>query len=223
MFFLEPISILEILVKGLFIGIIASAPMGPSGLLCLQRTLEKGRPAGMVTGLGAALSDMIYALATGFGMSFVMDFVTNAHNLFVLQLVGSVMLLFFGLYTLRNTKQRRFRPVPNKKGTQVHNFVTSFLLTFSNPLIIFLFIALFARFAFIMPGHPVAQFAGYAAILAGALLWWLLLTYTADKVHTRFEMKGVIILNRAVGTTVILAAIAGFVFTVTGLYSPALK
>ena len=97
MFLFEPISILEVLIKGLFIGIIASAPMGPVGVLCLQRTLNKGRIFGLVTGIGAALSDIIYALITGFGMSFVMDFINNSHNLFILQLVGSVMLLFFGI------------------------------------------------------------------------------------------------------------------------------
>ena len=184
--------------------------MGPVGVLCLQRTLNKGRIFGLVTGIGAALSDIIYALITGFGMSFVMDFI-------------NVMLLFFGLYTFRSNPRRSFRPVSKKKGTLVQNFVTSFLLTFSNPLIIFLFIALFARFAFVMPGHPVAQCVGYVAILVGAFLWWLLLTYIVDKVRTRFEIRGVFILNRTIGIIVILAAIAGFVFTVTGLYSPVMK
>lgn len=197
--------------------------MGPVGVLCLQRTLNKGRIFGLVTGIGAALSDIIYALITGFGMSFVMDFINNSHNLFILQLVGSVMLLFFGIYTFRSNPRRSFRPVSKKKGTLVQNFVTSFLLTFSNPLIIFLFIALFARFAFVMPGHPVAQCVGYISILVGAFLWWLLLTYIVDKVRTRFEIRGVFILNRTIGIIVILAAIAGFVFTVTGLYSPVMK
>ena len=74
-----------------------------------------------------------------------------------------------------------------------------------------------------MPGHPVAQCVGYVSILVGAFLWWLLLTYIVDKVRTRFEIRGVFILNRTIGIIVILAAIAGFVFTVTGLYSPVMK
>ena len=59
------ISILEIVVKGMIIGIVASAPMGPVGVLCIQRTLNKGRAYGFVTGTGAALSDILYALLTG--------------------------------------------------------------------------------------------------------------------------------------------------------------
>ena len=219
---IEPISTLEILVKGVFIGIIASAPMGPVGVLCLQRTLNKGRFYGLVTGFGAALSDIIYALITGSGMSFVMDFITNERNMFILQLIGSAMLLVFGIMTYRSNPRKSFRPVPKKKGTLVHNFVTSFLLTLSNPLIIFLFIALFARFAFIIPNHPVEQGVGYASIVGGAIIWWVLLTYIINKVRTRFEVKGVKILNHTIGIIVILASIAGFVFTLTGLHNPAL-
>lgn len=219
---IEPISTLEMLVKGIFIGVVASAPMGPVGVLCLQRTLNKGRIYGLVTGFGAALSDIIYALVTGYGMSFVMDFINNARNMFILQLVGSVMLLVFGIITFRSDPRRSFRPVPNKKGTLVHNFVTSFLLTFSNPLIIALFIALFARFAFVVPSQPVEQTVGYLAIVGGAVMWWFLLTYFVDKVRTRFEVRGVRILNRTIGGIVILCAVAGLVFTLTGLQNPAI-
>jgi len=37
------LDILDFIFKGLLIGIIASAPMGPVGILCIHRTLNKGR------------------------------------------------------------------------------------------------------------------------------------------------------------------------------------
>ena len=64
-------TIFDILVKGFIIGVVVSAPLGPVGVLCIQRTLNKGRWYGFVTGLGASLSDIAYALLTGYGMSFV--------------------------------------------------------------------------------------------------------------------------------------------------------
>ena len=76
------IDILALILKGVLIGIIASAPMGPVGVLCIQRTLNKGRWYGFVTGIGAAVSDIIYALLSGLGMSFVMDLITNPTNKF---------------------------------------------------------------------------------------------------------------------------------------------
>ena len=63
-------NLLDIVFKGLLIGIIASAPMGPVGVLCVQRTLNKGRWYGFVTGCGAALSDIIYAGITGLGYGY---------------------------------------------------------------------------------------------------------------------------------------------------------
>ena len=71
------LSTVEIIVKGLIIGIVASAPMGPVGVLCVQRTLNKGRAYGLVTGAGAAFSDILYALLTGYGLSFLYDIIHN--------------------------------------------------------------------------------------------------------------------------------------------------
>ena len=76
------INIVDLVFKGMLIGMVASAPMGPVGILCVQRTLNKGRWYGFVTGIGAAISDIIYAGITGFGMAFVMDFVNNDQNKF---------------------------------------------------------------------------------------------------------------------------------------------
>ena len=67
--FPEQLDIFEFIAKGILIGIIASAPMGPVGILCIQRTLNKGRWFGFITGVGAAVSDFIYALIVGLGMS----------------------------------------------------------------------------------------------------------------------------------------------------------
>ena len=96
--FVEFASPFLLVIKGLLVGIIASTPMGPVGILCVQRTIRKGRIFGIVTGAGAALSDIFYALVTGLGMSLVMDFMDDKENLFWLKLIGSIMLFIFGIY-----------------------------------------------------------------------------------------------------------------------------
>lgn len=212
---IEHVTILDLLIKGLIIGVVVSAPLGPVGVLCIQRTLNKGRWFGFVTGLGAALSDIFYALMTGYGMSF-MDELILKHQL-LLQAVGSVMLLLFGIYTFRSNPVHSIRPVSLKKGTYLHNFVTAFFVTLSNPLIIFLFIGLFARFSFVMPGSPIGfQLIGYLAIILGALIWWFSITYFVNKVRSRFNLRGIWILNRIIGVIVILASLIGIYFTFAG-------
>ena len=199
------VSTLELFVKGLLVGILASAPMGPVGILCIQ--LQKGRRYGLVTGAGAALSDIIYALITGLGMSFVMDFINNEQTLFWLKLVGSVMLFIFGLYMFRTDPKKCLRPTPKKKGTLMHNFVTSFLVTLSNPLIIFLFTALFALLTFVVPEHLFEQCVGYTSIVVGAMLWWFGLTYVIARMRNSFGLRGILILSRTVGTIVLVVSV----------------
>jgi len=147
------IDILDLMLKGILIGVLASAPMGPVGVLCIQRTLNKGRWYGFVTGVGAAVSDIIYAVITAFGMSFVMDLINNPTTLFYLKIVGSLMLLIFGVYTYRSDPTTKLRNSGNGKGTLWHNGLTAFVVTVSNPLIIFLFMACYAQLAFVTPDH----------------------------------------------------------------------
>lgn len=212
---LEQVTILDLLVKGIIVGVVVSAPLGPVGVLCIQRTLNKGRWYGFVTGLGAALSDICYALITGYGMSF-MDELILKHQMF-LQVVGSIMLLAFGIYTFRNNPVKSLRPTSNNRGALLHNFVTAFFVTLSNPLIIFLFIGLFARFSFVMPGSPLGfQLVGYLAIILGALIWWFSITYFVNKVRTRFNVRGIWILNRIIGVVVVIASVVGIVLAIAG-------
>ena len=212
---LEQVTILDLLVKGIIVGVVVSAPLGPVGVLCIQRTLNKGRWYGFVTGLGAALSDICYALITGYGMSF-MDELILKHQMF-LQVVGSIMLLAFGIYTFRSNPVKSLRPTSNNRGSLLHNFVTAFFVTLSNPLIIFLFIGLFARFSFVMPGSPLGfQLVGCLAIILGALIWWFSITYFVNKVRTRFNVRGIWILNRIIGVVVVIASVVGIVLAIAG-------
>jgi threonine/homoserine/homoserine lactone efflux protein len=212
---IEQVTILDLFVKGIVVGVVVSAPLGPVGVLCIQRTLNKGRWYGFVTGLGAALSDIIYALITGYGMSFMDEFLTR--NQLLLQIVGSVMLFVFGVYTFRSNPVQSIRPVSTTPGSYLHNFVTAFFVTLSNPLIIFLFIGLFARVSFVMPGSPLGfQLVGYWAIIVGAVSWWLLLTYFVNKVRTQFNLRGIWVLNRVIGVIVMIMSVGGLLMAAMG-------
>ena len=212
------INIVDLIFKGMLIGMVASAPMGPVGILCVQRTLNKGRWYGFATGLGAAASDIIYAGITGFGMAFVMDFINNEQNKFYLQIIGSVLLLGFGLYTWRSDPMKKMHKSGMQKGTMWYNIWTAFLVTFSNPLIIFLFMALFAQFAFVIPDHYFEMLVGFASIVGGALLWWYGLSWLVDKVRIIFDDHGIRIINQVIGAVVIVFSVISLFGTVTNLF-----
>lgn len=213
------IDILDIILKGLLIGIFASAPMGPVGILCVQRTLNKGRWFGFLTGVGASCSDFLYALLTGLGMSFVMDFISNAQTKFYLQIFGGILFLAFGIYSYRSNPMKNAHQSSPEKGTLSYNFITAFLVTLSNPLIVFLFMATFAQFAFIIPDHPFEMTIGFVSIVGGALLWWYGLTWLVDKVRGKFDTNGILIINKVIGSVAIIIAVVVLIGTIFNLYS----
>ena len=194
------IDILDFIFKGILIGIIASAPMGPVGILCVQRTLNKGRWFGFITGVGAAISDFIYALIVGLGMSFIMEPLQNPEYQFILQITGSIILLLFGIYCFISNPTKKIHKSGNVKGTLLHNGLTAFLVTFSNPLIIFLLMATYAQFAFVQPSRPFEMVIGFACIPIGALIWWYGLTWLINKIRGIFDVNGISIINKVIGS-----------------------
>ena len=221
---MKSITALEMAWKGFLIGIIASAPMGPVGILCVQRTLNKGRWQGFATGVGAALSDIIYAMITGLGLSFVVDIIEDPGIAYWIKLVGSILLLLFGVYTFRSNPVNNMRPVTHAKpGTIVQNFVTGFFVTFSNPLIIFLFIAMFGQFTFILNDNLWPMIVGFAFIVIGALCWWYGLTWLIDKVRKNYNMRIILLLNRGIGVAVMIVSVLMLIYVLTGHSFPMLN
>ena len=104
------------------------------------------------------------------------------------------------------------------KGTLLHNGLTAFLVTFSNPLIIFLFMAVFAQFAFIRPDEEFNMAVGFLCIPLGALLWWYGLTWLVDKIGAKFDVNGIAIINKAIGSIVVLFSVIILLGTVFNLY-----
>ena len=214
-YILDQVGPLEMAFKGMIIGIVASAPMGPVGVLCVQRTLNKGRWYGFATGVGAAISDLIYAAIAGFGMSFVVDIIENPIIAYWIKVAGSILLFIFGVWTFRSNPVQQIRPVSKNKSNLVHNFITGFLVTLSNPLILFLFVAMFGQFTFVV-NNFVPQIVGYVFIVVGALLWWFGLTWLINKVRNRFDVRGIWIINRVIGVIVMVVSAAVAISVLTG-------
>ncbi|MDE5642791.1 MAG: LysE family transporter [Muribaculaceae bacterium] len=199
---------LYILPRGLAIGALISAPMGPIGMLVIQRTLSKGRWPGFFTGVGAGLSDVLYCLLTGFCMSFVTGFIDA--NKLAIQLIGSVVLAVFGLFLFRKNPTRQLKSAEVAASDYWSDFITGFLLTFSNPLILFFIIGLYARFSFILPDYGIHHYIwAYLTILGGAVLWWYAVTYLVNKLRRRFNVRALWLVNRIVGLVLIAMAAIG--------------
>lgn len=205
-------TLIYTILKGIAIGFLISAPMGPIGVLCIRRTLNSGRWSGFFTGLGASFSDIIYCLLTGLGLSFIIDFVTANKN--ILQIVGSVVLLIFAYYLIKHIPKKEIHSTQSsrKKLSCTQDFITGFLFTLSNPLIIFLIIGLFTRFNFLDSElNLYYSIIGFMSIMIGAIMWWFLITFFVNAVRNRFNTRTMVNINRTIGFIILIMALVGLV------------
>ena len=209
-------SVAYILLTGILIGILISAPMGPIGMLVIQRTLNKGRTAAFFTGVGASLSDIVYCLLTGLGLSFVTDFIESNQNL--LQVIGSLVLIIYAVYLFKNNPSRSLKPPVESATNYWRDFVTGFLFTFSNPLILFFIIGLFARFNFLDTHYRFYHYIiGYTSIIVGAVGWWFPITFFVNKVRAHFNVRSLWLVNRSIAVILLIMSTVGFVLGIKEL------
>lgn len=207
-------NLLNILPSGLAIGMLISAPMGPIGMLVIQRTLSKGRRAAFNTGIGAAISDLMYCLCAGFFLSFITDFI-NSHQLLI-QLVGSAVLAAFAIYLFRKNPTRSLKAAMPAVTSYWSDIVSGFALTASNPLILFFIIGLFARFNFILPDYkPHHYLTAYLSIFSGALLWWYGITTLVSRLGKRINVRSLKIINRIIACILVTMAVVGLIMSFT--------
>lgn len=189
------------LLRGLLIGFSIAAPVGPIGVLCIRRTLADGRVAGLVSGLGAAAADALYGCVAGFGLTLISNFFVSQR--FWLQLAGGLFLCWLGLRTLRAAPAGEAARTGRAEGL-VGAFVSTFVLTLTNPMTILSFAAVFAALGLASTSGDY----GAAAVLVfgvfvGSALWWLLLSGGVSLLRSRFDARGLQWVNRVSGIVIV--------------------
>ena len=189
----------SLFLRGWLIGLAIAAPVGPIGLLCIQRTLSQGRLAGLASGLGAATADAVYGFIAAFGLAFISGFLIAQQN--VLALVGGVFLCYLAVRTFlaepaANAAQAR----GGKVGTA---YATTFVLTLTNPVTILSFVAIFAGMGLAAgTGDYVAAAWMVLGVFAGSASWWLLLSFGVGLLRTRMTADVLRWINRGAGVII---------------------
>ena len=201
---------------GIIIGICISAPMGPAGILCLRRAIEQGRRAGVITGIGATLGDLVYAVATYLFTGILLDYIDR--NMIALRIVASLLFLAFAFYlyfsTPRLSVSRRMVAQINQRN--LSHLASGFLLTIPNLLIVPVYVVLFSQLNFVYPlgEPPYGMFAlGILAIALGALSWWLFITYIATRLRDLVSQRNLRLFNRIFALVFALIAIVSLLYT----------
>lgn len=203
------LNIIRSIFDGFIVGFLASVPLGPIGVLCIQRTLNRGRRSGFVSGLGAASSDLIYAMIAGFSVSMVMNFVEEQKHL--LSIVGAVILIGLGLkiYFTNPAKQMRRQQQQQRQYSQHQrrgpnlwqDYLSTFFLTITNPLAIFLFLTGFSLVGGERSFELQAIMLG--GVFIGASTWWFVLTMLVGLFRKKLTLKRLYYINKTAGAIII--------------------
>ena len=193
--------------KGFLVGIIISAPIGPVGAICIQRTMTKGRLSGILSGLGAATGDSVFAIIAVFGLRLISGILKEQEVWF--RIIGGIILLYFGL--------RVYLSKPgdcSDQENEVNHFGTfgsAFLLTISNPLVILSIIAVFAVLGIV---NPAVSYPSTALLIlgvfSGATFLWVVTCHILANYRNKMGQRGIMLANRITGLFIL--ACSGYAF-----------
>jgi len=191
---------MSLFVKGLIVGFCLAAPVGPIAAICVQRTIAKRWISGVVSGLGAAAADAVYGAVAAFGATIISEFLITEHEW--LQRVGGVILLMLGARLLL------MRPVERTNGVQnrglTGDFLSTFVLTLTNPMTFVAFAAIFATMGIgAVYGRPMLTAELVGGVFVGSAAWWIILCAGAFALRRHFDFKRLVLVNRATGVFVI--------------------
>jgi len=182
--------------KASVIGLLIAAPVGPIGLLCVQRTLERGPKIGIASGLGAATADAVYGAIGAAGLTALIQLFTTLSK--PLAVFGALFLAWMGLRLLQTPATGR--PATTSKGTGVlPAFSSTLVLTLANPMTILSFIAVFAALGGGQEPTPSTAMVMVSGIFSGSLLWWLILTGSVTLVRHKIGDSTLALIQKAAG------------------------
>lgn len=183
-------------VKGVVLGFSIAAPVGPIGVLCIRRTLERGMLHGFFSGMGAATADGFYGCLAAFGVTAVSNFLLQQQSL--IRLLGGMFLLYLGIST--------FKAAPAGMGKRERDkglmsaYLSVLFLTVTNPMTILSFGAVFAGLGIgAARGNPALAGLMVLGVVAGSALWWLTLSGTVNMFRGKFDHGQLKWVNRVSG------------------------
>ena len=194
---------LQFIIKGIIIGLLVSTPIGPMGILCVQRTLNKGKSSGFSSGMGIATADAIFALIAGLGISFIIHFLSEQQ--LIIKMIGGLVIAFIGLKIFIANPVKQLKKHRREGKNLFEDFISILFMALSNPFTVFLYIAIFAGLNL----HDVST--GYSSALlvvtgvfVGASISWFTISTVVNYFRPKIRLRKLMWINRIAGLTIIL-------------------
>ncbi len=187
-------------------GISVSAPLGPIGIIVLQKTLNKGILTGFLAGMGAAFADTLFAIIAGFGITIISDFLTGQQ--FMFRSIGGVILILLGAKVFYTNTIKQVRGQKASKGKVFGDFISVLFLTLSNPITIIVFGAIFAGVGIVGDNaNTVSTSIMLLGIFSGATFWWLTLAISVNFFRHKIRLRSLWWINKIAGGIIVVLGV----------------
>jgi len=192
-------------IKGVIVGLSIAVPVGPIGILCIRRTLTQGRMIGFLSGLGAATADAFYGAIAGFGVTFLSNLLVG--NQTGLRLIGGGLLCIIGVRTFLSKPAEQ--ETPTQGETRWGAYLSTSILTLTNPMTIIFFAAVFAGLG-VGSDHYLSAGILVSGVFLGSASWWLVLSAFTGLLRGMFNVHRRQWLNRISGLIIIGFGLVAF-------------
>jgi threonine/homoserine/homoserine lactone efflux protein len=205
----------NLFIQGIIIGLTLAVPVGPISLVCIHRTVANGRLHGIVSGLGVATADSLYAAVAFLGLTAVSGLIIGHQTLF--RLLAGIALILVGIQVFRSVPAA----VSEGDGQEpyLQDYLSLFAIAAANPLTIIFFITILPGFGIVAQGTTlIAAVPFVAGVFLGSGLWWLILCGSLGSFRSRLgtgslrqinRVSGILITGFGVGMLVLLFAAPG--------------
>jgi threonine/homoserine/homoserine lactone efflux protein len=154
--------------------------------------------------MGAASADAIYGIIVAFSLTLISNFLLD--NRLLIQIFGGIFITVVGVRIFITKPRDEIRD--DEPNTPYRDFISTFVVTISNPLTIMGLFAAFAVFDLIDPERcSVDAWILVGGIIAGACFWWLSLVAVFTLLKSKFKLSQLQAVNRAVGIIIVLFGI----------------
>ena len=204
----------ELLIRGIIVGLMIAMPVGPVNILCIHRTIEGGWKSGVISGLGAAAGDMFYGAVAGFSITLVVQFLVREQ--FWIRFFGGILLVIVGIWYFFK-RPESLDAQTQDRGSAYSDLRSTFLLTLTNPTTVLSFLAILAALGI---GHQRQWWLTVflvGGIFCGSMLWWIVLGSIVNLFRDRFNDRSLRLMNRFAGLLIVGFGIAAVVLSRTWL------
>lgn len=191
------------LIKGILIGLLFGMPAGAVGAMTVQRTLNYGRKAGLLTGLGSSAADCLYACIGAFGLTLISDFLLKYQS--IIHFIGGSLILGMGIRMLQ-MKNEKTKNIPDSAG-RIRMFVSSFAVGITNPAAILTFLFAFSWFGINGQTSLTDGIGLVCGVFVGTYIWWGVLSGAVIILNRKAKNNHLFMMNRVFGTILSLFGI----------------